>query len=97
MLILQSRKFDCAIKNFTEVIIQLNKKVDKYNMIVPILNKQRVHYSAEKEIQRVRECIANDPRAVEGASEPDHSTPNSQYVSGSQSSGFVGLFRMLFK
>ncbi|XP_051840903.1 dnaJ homolog subfamily C member 28 [Antechinus flavipes] len=42
---------DC--EKFQENIKKLNKRVNYFNLIVPILNRQKVHFDAEKEIARV--------------------------------------------
>ncbi|XP_066561906.1 dnaJ homolog subfamily C member 28 [Amia ocellicauda] len=37
---------------FAEELAQLNKKVDGFNLIVPLLSRQMVHFSVEKELSR---------------------------------------------
>ncbi|NXY86215.1 DJC28 protein, partial [Alcedo cyanopectus] len=39
---------------FTEDVRRLNKRVDNFNLVVPILSRQMVHFSAEKEIIRAQ-------------------------------------------
>ena len=48
-----SMKWDEAVKECFSRKIIINGKIDKFNMIVPILTKQRVHIDGDKEILRV--------------------------------------------
>ena len=43
------------LKEFEQKICSINKKIDKFNMIVPILNKQKVHFNFQKEVNRTVE------------------------------------------
>lgn len=43
-----------AFDQFQIGIKDINEKIDKYNMVVPILSKQMVHYSYQKELQKVQ-------------------------------------------
>lgn len=43
------------LKEFEQKLRIINQKIDKFNMIVPILNKQRVHVSFQKEVNRTVE------------------------------------------
>lgn len=43
------------LKEFEEKLPTINQKIDKFNMIVPILNKQRVHVNFQKEVHRTLE------------------------------------------
>ena len=43
------------MKEFEERLPTTNQKIDKFNMIVPILNKQRVHVNFQKEVVRTVE------------------------------------------
>lgn len=43
------------LKEFEEKLPTINQKIDKFNMIVPILNKQRVHVNFQKEVDRTVE------------------------------------------
>ncbi|XP_020851579.1 dnaJ homolog subfamily C member 28 [Phascolarctos cinereus] len=48
---------DC--EKFQENIKKLNKRINYFNLIVPILNRQKVHFDAEKEIARVLKNYEN--------------------------------------
>ena len=43
------------LKEFEEKLPTINQKIDKFNMIVSILNKQRVHVNFQKEVDRTVE------------------------------------------
>ena len=44
-----------SLKEFEDKLRVLNKKIDKFNIIVPILNKQKVHVNLQKEVNRTLE------------------------------------------
>lgn len=44
------------LKEFQEKLPTINQKIDKFNMIVPILNKQRVHVNFQREVDRTVEA-----------------------------------------
>lgn len=44
-----------SLKEFEDKLRVINKKIDKFNMIVPILNKQKVHVNLQKEVNRTLE------------------------------------------
>uniref|UniRef100_F6V209 DnaJ heat shock protein family (Hsp40) member C28 n=1 Tax=Monodelphis domestica TaxID=13616 RepID=F6V209_MONDO len=46
-------------EKFQENIKKLNKRINYFNLIVPILNRQKVHFDAEKEIARVQKTCEN--------------------------------------
>ncbi len=48
-------KWEQNLKEFEEKLRIINQKIDKFNMIVPILNKQKVHVSFQKEVNRTVE------------------------------------------
>lgn len=43
-----------ALNQFQVGIKDVNEMIDKYNMVVPILNKQMVHYSYQQELRKVQ-------------------------------------------
>ncbi|KAL8190570.1 UNVERIFIED_CONTAM: DnaJ subfamily C member 28 [Gekko kuhli] len=62
-------------EQFTESINKLNKRVNDFNLIVPILSRQMVHFNANKEIARAQElCEAQikKTRAEENTKEIEH-------------------------
>lgn len=44
-----------TLKDFENKLCLVNKKIDKFNMIVPILTKQKVHVNFHREVTRVLE------------------------------------------
>ena len=44
-----------SLEEFEDKLRVINKKIDKFNMIVPILNKQKVHVNLQKEVNRTLE------------------------------------------
>lgn len=44
-----------SLKEFDDKLCLVNKKIDKFNIIVPILNKQKVHVNFQKELSRTLE------------------------------------------
>ncbi|XP_027731388.1 dnaJ homolog subfamily C member 28 [Vombatus ursinus] len=62
---------DC--EKFQENIKKLNKRINYFNLIVPILNRQKVHFDAEKEIARV---LKNYENLIEAGNMDNKSTTN---------------------
>lgn len=55
-LTLQSTiQWNNSMKEFEHKLRLVNKKIDKFNIIVPILNKQKVHVNFQKEVHRTVE------------------------------------------
>ncbi|NXD76871.1 DJC28 protein, partial [Halcyon senegalensis] len=50
----RQKQWSRICEQFTEDIKKLNKRVDNFNLVVPILSRQMVHFSAEKEIVRAQ-------------------------------------------
>ncbi|XP_023690517.1 dnaJ homolog subfamily C member 28 [Paramormyrops kingsleyae] len=47
-------KWRQCCQTFSEDLGRLNKKVDNFNLIVPLLNRQMVHFNLQREVDRVR-------------------------------------------
>nr|DBA34486.1 TPA: hypothetical protein GDO54_002040 [Pyxicephalus adspersus] len=45
-------------ENFRENITKLNKKVNDFNLVVPLMNRQMVHFNVEKEISRAQQAYS---------------------------------------
>lgn len=54
-------------EQFQEDIRKLNKRISDFNLIVPILTRQKVHFDAQKEITRVQEIYRAFTEAKEVA------------------------------
>nr|XP_056714370.1 dnaJ homolog subfamily C member 28 [Euleptes europaea] len=64
-----------SCEQFIENIKKLNKRINDFNLIVPILSRQMVHFNASKEIARAQElCKAQmkKTRAEEHTKETEH-------------------------
>ncbi|KFP32485.1 DnaJ subfamily C member 28, partial [Colius striatus] len=48
----RQKQWNRICEQFIEDIRKLNKRIDNFNLVVPILSRQMVHFSAEKEIVR---------------------------------------------
>lgn len=71
----KTRLWNEVCEQFTENIKNLNKRINDFNLIVPILSRQMVHFNAKKEIARVQEvCEAQmeKTRAEENTKEIEH-------------------------
>ncbi|XP_065108043.1 dnaJ homolog subfamily C member 28 [Paramisgurnus dabryanus] len=44
-------KEHCAV--FADELVKLNKKVDNFNLIVPLMNRQMVHFSLKREVEKI--------------------------------------------
>ncbi|KAM6161941.1 dnaJ homolog subfamily C member 28 [Erethizon dorsatum] len=50
----EQRQWNEVCKQFEENIRKLNKRINDFNLIVPILTRQKVHFDAQKEISRAQ-------------------------------------------
>ena len=44
---------EASLTRFDNEINEINIKINKFNMIVPFLNKQKMHYRTQKEVKRI--------------------------------------------
>ncbi|XP_031220269.1 dnaJ homolog subfamily C member 28 [Mastomys coucha] len=51
----EQKQWSQVCEQFQENIRKLNKRINDFNLIVPILTRQKVHFDAQKEIIRVQE------------------------------------------
>ncbi|KAM8976994.1 dnaJ homolog subfamily C member 28 [Pelodytes ibericus] len=66
----QSQRWVEACQLFEEEISQLNKRVNDFNLVVPLLNRQMVHFNAAKEIRRAEQAYESMQEAErEGCTE----------------------------
>ncbi|NXH60959.1 DJC28 protein, partial [Rhabdornis inornatus] len=54
MTLSEQKQWARVCEQFAEDIRKLNKRVDDFNLVVPILSRQMVHFSTDKEILRAR-------------------------------------------
>ncbi|XP_006032713.1 dnaJ homolog subfamily C member 28 [Alligator sinensis] len=54
MTLCRQKQWDHICEQFIEDIKKLNKRINDFNLIVPILSRQMVHFSADKEIARAQ-------------------------------------------
>lgn len=52
------KRWDRVCEEFQEDIRKLNKRINDFNLIVPLLTRQKVHFNAQKEIARAQETYA---------------------------------------
>ncbi|NXW49988.1 DJC28 protein, partial [Nyctiprogne leucopyga] len=50
----KQKQWNRICEHFIEDIRKLNKRIDNFNLVVPILSRQMVHFSADKEIVRAQ-------------------------------------------
>ncbi|XP_036400624.1 dnaJ homolog subfamily C member 28 [Megalops cyprinoides] len=67
-------------QSFSDDLVRLNKKVDNFNLIVPLLSKQMVHFSLQRELDRAlqadRERRLEKRRQREANEERDRANTN---------------------
>lgn len=51
----EQKQWNQVCEQFHEDIRKLNKRVNDFNLIVPLLTRQKVHFDAQKEIARAQE------------------------------------------
>ncbi|NWT07201.1 DJC28 protein, partial [Mionectes macconnelli] len=87
---LEQKQWSRICEQFMEDIRKLNKRVDNFNLVVPILSRQMVHFSPEKEIGRAQKTYE---ALMEKASHPD--TKESQGEDGKRFGWKSYLFKWL--
>ncbi|NXO44954.1 DJC28 protein, partial [Locustella ochotensis] len=63
----EQKQWGRVCEQFAEDIRKLNKRVDNFNLVVPILSRQMVHFSTDKEIRRARKTCEAVPEKVSGS------------------------------
>lgn len=58
MTVMEQKRWDQVCKEFEDNIRKLNKRINDFNLIVPLLTRQKVHFNAQKEIARAQEIYA---------------------------------------
>ncbi|XP_049641746.1 dnaJ homolog subfamily C member 28 [Suncus etruscus] len=58
MTLMEQKQWDQVCKEFEDNIRKLNKRINDFNLIVPLLTRQKVHFNAQKEIARAQEIYA---------------------------------------
>ncbi|KAK7110342.1 dnaJ homolog subfamily C member 28-like [Littorina saxatilis] len=51
------KMWKASVTKFNQQISEVNIKINKYNLIVPILNKQKIPYNAERELKKVLDNV----------------------------------------
>lgn len=84
-------KWKSALSRQAESISELNKKINKYNLLVPILSKQTVHFPLARESEKVlKEGLSKDQISAQ----EEEATERSGSISG-KPSGIRKLFDLL--
>lgn len=63
------KQWNHACEQFQDSIQKLNKRVSDFNLIVPILTRQKVHFDAQKEVIRVQKMYKASIEAKESTDE----------------------------
>lgn len=77
------------VKEFEQKMRLINKKIDKFNMIVPILNKQKVHFNFEKEVNKTVESFGYGSSAEDSEVELDSSATENNKARSSATVTFI--------
>lgn len=67
----EQKQWAQVCEQFQEKIRKLNKRINDFNLIVPILTRQKVHFDAQKEIIRVQEMYGAFVEANEVRRKPN--------------------------
>ncbi|KAM9201427.1 dnaJ homolog subfamily C member 28 [Dugong dugon] len=89
----EQKQWDQVCEQFQENIRKLNKLIDDFNLIVPLLTRQKVHFDAQKEIvraQKIYETLTNTKEVA-------HKDPNVIHQGeGEKASDFkTGFFKWM--
>ncbi|XP_059542336.1 dnaJ homolog subfamily C member 28 [Myotis daubentonii] len=61
----EQKQWNQVCEQFQEDIRKLNKRVNDFNLIVPLLTRQKVHFDAQKEIARAQEIYETFIKSME--------------------------------
>nr|XP_002721329.2 dnaJ homolog subfamily C member 28 [Oryctolagus cuniculus]XP_008273157.1 dnaJ homolog subfamily C member 28 [Oryctolagus cuniculus] len=86
----EHKQWDQVCEQFQENIRKLNKRISDFNLIVPILTRQKVHFDAHKEIVRAQQVYETHIKAKEVADQ------NSNHTSQGEGEKTPGLKTGLF-
>ncbi|XP_075398465.1 dnaJ homolog subfamily C member 28 isoform X1 [Tenrec ecaudatus] len=67
----EQKQWDQVCEQFQENIRKLNKRIDDFNLIVPLLTRQKVHFNVQKEIaraQKIYETLTEAREATDNSS-----------------------------
>ena len=64
-----AKMWRASLIKFKQQVSEVNTKINKYNLIVPLLNKQKMPYNAEREVKKVLDNVG-DYLPEEGSSSP---------------------------
>nr|KAF6377763.1 DnaJ heat shock protein family (Hsp40) member C28 [Myotis myotis] len=69
----EQKQWNQVCEQFQEDIRKLNKRVNDFNLIVPLLTRQKVHFDAQKEIARAQEVYETFIKSTEATEKnPDN-------------------------
>jgi DnaJ family protein C protein 28 len=50
-------KYKVKVQQWMDSVKDLNKRIDRFNLLVPILNKQQYHINLEREIEKIKQKL----------------------------------------
>ncbi|XP_010721293.1 dnaJ homolog subfamily C member 28 [Meleagris gallopavo] len=65
----RQKEWNHICEQFVEDIRKLNKRIDSFNLVVPILSRQMVHFSADREIIRAQKTYEASMESTEASME----------------------------
>ncbi|KAM4701484.1 dnaJ homolog subfamily C member 28 [Discoglossus pictus] len=69
LTLVKKKQWDEICGQLKDDIRQLNKRINDFNLVVPLLNRQMVHFNADKEIARAEQSYTSFREAQEKAEE----------------------------
>lgn len=81
-------------EQFQENIRKLNKRISDFNLIVPILTRQKVHFDAQKEIIRVQEMYGASVEAKEVTGEKQTDVSQGEEKTPRGKAGFLNWLNL---
>ncbi|XP_040401256.1 dnaJ homolog subfamily C member 28 [Cygnus olor] len=88
----RQKQWNRICEQFMEDIRKLNKRIDSFNLVVPILSRQMVHFSADKEIVRAQKTYK---ALMENKEAPDSDTKGEEQENVKRFGWKSSLFKWL--
>lgn len=90
----EQKQWAQVCEQFQENIRKLNKRISDFNLIVPILTRQKVHFDAQKEIIRVQEMYGASVEAKEVTGEKQTDVSQGEEKTPRVKAGFLNWLNL---
>lgn len=91
---IEQKQWNQVCEQFQEDIRKLNKRINDFNLIVPLLTRQKVHFDAQKEIAKVQEIHETLVKTKEVTDKTPNNTDQGEEKTSGVKTGFFSWMNM---